>query len=47
MLVVNDNDFITQDGFQVGAPYKDAGGAEVETTLLVYRVTLPKGLKPY
>jgi hypothetical protein len=47
MFVVNDNDFITQDGFQVGAPYKDAGGADVDTTLLVYRLTLPQGLKPY
>ena len=47
MFVINDNDFITQDGFQAGASYKDAGGADVDTTLLVYRVTLPKGLKPY
>ena len=38
LFVVNDNDFITQDGFQVGAPYKDASGAEVDTMLLVYRV---------
>jgi hypothetical protein len=41
LFVANDNDFITQDGFQVGAPYKDAGGADVDTTFLVYRVTLP------
>jgi hypothetical protein len=47
LFVANDNDFITQDGFQVGAPYKDASGADVDTMLLVYRVTLPEGLKPY
>ena len=47
MFVINDNDFITQDGFQAGASYKDAGGADVDTTMLVYRVTLPKELKPY
>jgi len=47
LFVANDNDFITQDGFQAGAPYKDASGADVDTMLLVYRVTLPEGLKPY
>ena len=35
------NDFITRDGFQVGAAYKAPGGADVDTMLLVYRVTLP------
>lgn len=41
LFVGNDNDFLTQDGFQVGAPYKDESGADVDTTFLVYRVTLP------
>ena len=40
LFVANDNDFITQDGFQVGAPDKDASGAEVDTMLLVYRVSI-------
>ena len=40
LLVVNDNDFLTTSGFQVGAPYK----AEVDndTVMLAYRITLPK-----
>ena len=42
LFVTNDNDFITQNGYQVGAPYKDASGADVDTMLLVYRVTLPE-----
>ncbi len=41
LFVADDNDFITQDGFQVGAPYKDDSGADVDTMFLVYRVTLP------
>ena len=41
LFVANDNDFVTQDGFQAGAAYKDASGAEVDTMFLVYRVTLP------
>ncbi len=41
VFVVNDNDFITQDGFQVGAPYRDESGADVDTTFLVWRATLP------
>lgn len=45
LFVANDNDFITQDGFQVGAPYKDASGADVDTVVLVYRVTIP-GRRP-
>ena len=40
LFVGNDNDFLTQDGFQVGAPYKAPGGADVDTMLLVYQVTL-------
>jgi hypothetical protein len=42
LFVSNDNDFITQDGFQVGAAYKDQSGADDDTLLLVYRVTLPE-----
>ncbi len=41
LLVGNDNDFITQDGFQVGAPYKDESGTNVDTLMLVYRVKIP------
>jgi len=41
LFVGNDNDFITQNGFQVGAAYKDESGADVDTMLLVYRVTIP------
>jgi hypothetical protein len=44
LFVANDNDFITQDGFQVGAAYKDDSGADVDTMFLVFKVTLP-GLK--
>lgn len=41
LFIGNDNDFVTQDGFQVGAAYKDSSGADVDTMLLVYRVTVP------
>jgi hypothetical protein len=41
LFITNDNDFITQNGYQVGAPYKDASGVEVDSMILVYRVTLP------
>jgi hypothetical protein len=42
LFITNDNDFITQNGHQVGAAYKDeASGADVDTMLLVYRITLP------
>lgn len=41
LFVANDNDFITQSGFQVGAAYKDDSGADVDTMFLVYRVKLP------
>ena len=43
LFVANDNDFITQDGFQVGAAYKDQSGSDVDTLILVYHLTLPKG----
>jgi hypothetical protein len=45
LFITNDNDFITQNGYQVGAAYKDASGADVDTMLLVYRITLPEQLK--
>lgn len=40
LFVVNDNDFLTKAGFQVGAQYQ----AEVDndTVMLAYRITLPK-----
>ena len=41
LFVVNDNDFLTQNGFQVGAGYRDPSGVDVDTMLLVYRMTLP------
>lgn len=41
LFVANDNDFLTQDGFQVGAAYKAADGADVDTMFQVFRVTLP------
>jgi hypothetical protein len=44
LFVANDNDFITQDGFQVGAAYKDPSGVDLDTTFLAYRLTIP-GLK--
>lgn len=39
LFVGNDNDFLTTDGYQVGAAYK--ASADVDTMMLVYRVTLP------
>jgi len=45
LLITNDNDFITQSGYQAGAAYRDASGVEVDTMLLVYRITLPEQLK--
>lgn len=41
MFVANDNDFLTQNGYQAGAAYKAADGAEVDTMFQVFRVTLP------
>ncbi len=41
LFVANDNDFLTQDGSQVGAAYKAEDGADVDTMFLVYQVTLP------
>jgi hypothetical protein len=45
LFVTNDNDFITQNGYQAGRPYKYASGLEVDTMILVYRITLPEQLK--
>jgi hypothetical protein len=42
LFVSNDNDFITQNGYEAGAAYKDPSGADVDTMILVYRVTLPE-----
>jgi hypothetical protein len=41
LLVANDNDFLTQNGYQVGASYKGDGGADVDTMFQVFQVTLP------
>jgi hypothetical protein len=46
LFVGSDNDFITQDGHMVGQSYKDASGANVDTLILVYRVTLPSYVRP-
>lgn len=40
LMVVNDNDFMTTRGFQVGAEYK--ADVDNDTVMLAYRVTLPK-----
>lgn len=40
LFVANDNDFITQNGYQAGAAYKDDSGADNDTMFLVYRVTI-------
>ena len=41
LIVGNDNDFMTQDGFQAGSSYKEESGADLDTRLLVYRITIP------
>jgi hypothetical protein len=46
LFVGSDNDFITQQGFMAGSPYTDASGANVDSLLLVYRVTLPTYVEP-
>ncbi|QJE73143.1 autotransporter domain-containing protein [Aerophototrophica crusticola] len=46
LFVGNDNDFVTQDGFQAGAAYRDASGVENDTMLLAYRLTLPTYVDP-
>jgi hypothetical protein len=42
LMVVNDNDFLTANGFQAGAAYRSKNGVDVDTMMLAYRVTLPK-----
>jgi hypothetical protein len=44
LFVANDNDFITQSGYQAGASYSHPSGIEVDTMLLVYRISLPAPL---
>lgn len=46
LFVGSDNDFITQHGTMVGQAYQDASGADVDTLVLVYRVTLPGYVAP-
>jgi hypothetical protein len=46
LFVGSDNDFITQDGHMAGQAYQDASGANVDTLVLVYRVTLPTYVRP-
>ena len=46
LFVGSDNDFITQDGHMVGQSYIDASGYNVDTLVLVYRVTLPTYVAP-
>ena len=41
LLVGSDNDFITQDGHMAGRSYKDAAGADVDTLVMAWRVSLP------
>jgi hypothetical protein len=41
LLVGSDNDFITQDGHMAGRPYKDAAGADVDTLVMAWQVSLP------
>ena len=41
LFVSDDNDFITQNGYHAGIAYKDPSGVDVDTMVLVYRVTLP------
>lgn len=40
LFIGSDNDFITQHGMMAGKPYADKSGANVDSLILVYRVTL-------
>lgn len=40
LFVGSDNDFITQHGMMAGKPYADGSGADVDSLVLVYRVSL-------
>ncbi|ACK51500.1 conserved hypothetical protein [Methylocella silvestris BL2] len=46
LFVGSDNDFITQNGRMAGVAYQDASGFNVDTLVLVYRVTLPTYVAP-
>jgi hypothetical protein len=46
LVVASDNDFLTQNGAMQGTPYKDSSGADVDSMVLVYRISLPEGMKP-
>lgn len=46
LFIASDNDFITQDGYMAGQPYSDSSGYNVDTLVLVYRVTLPTYVPP-
>ncbi|HKF60511.1 MAG TPA: esterase-like activity of phytase family protein [Dongiaceae bacterium] len=46
LFVGSDNDFITQHGVVQGKPYADSTGKDVDTLVLVYRVTLPSYVPP-
>ena len=41
LLVGSDNDFITQDGHMAGRTYRDAAGADVDTLVMAWQVSLP------
>ena len=45
LFVANDNDFITQNGFQAGTAYKDDAGVDIDFMFLVYRITVPLSVK--
>jgi hypothetical protein len=45
-MVGSDNDFITQHGSMQGKPYADSSGKDVDTLVLVYRVTMPGYVPP-
>jgi hypothetical protein len=46
LFVGSDNDFITQHGVMQGKPYADSTGKDVDSLVLVYRVTLPSYVPP-
>lgn len=48
LLTLNDNDFITQNGYIKNGTiqYQDESGFDLDTQALIFKVTLPKGSKP-
>ena len=48
LFSLSDNDFITQDGYMKGGefPYADESGYDLLNQVLVFKVKLPKGVKP-